>query len=116
MTNKDWKISNERSHYESLKKQEIEYRKLIRDLQKVNNNLKLILVNDTWKHEFLIDFAHYVNKNELKESSEKITDYSITNYLKNKLDKYYINLPDFLKDDIKPINTKIDNIKWDGVK
>lgn len=33
MKNKDWVISNERSHYESLKKQDIEHRKLIRKLQ-----------------------------------------------------------------------------------
>lgn len=38
--------------------------------------------DNTGKRNLLIDFASYVNKNELSESSEKITDDSIKQYLR----------------------------------
>ena len=44
MTHEEWKISNERSHYECLKRQHLEYHKtiekLLREIKELKNKLK----------------------------------------------------------------------------
>lgn len=82
MSNEDWLISNEKSHYESLKKQDISNKKLIKELQ-----TELITLKQALNIPPVIETSSF---EKLKRELNDIKDFSDKNYKEDS--KHGVNL------------------------